>query len=131
MRLTASVDSSTIFEYELSGVECWKLARFSPTVSRSRVGTLGYVAPEQASGEPDIDSRIDVFSLGCVFFECLTGQVAFYGARPVAVLAKILFGEMPRVRSFRPDISPEPAALLDTRFDIHVEGDVRLLLGNR
>jgi tetratricopeptide (TPR) repeat protein len=54
------------------------------------LGTLGYVAPEQARGAKGADGRADIFSLGCVLFECLTGQRAFPGGDPVEVLAKVL-----------------------------------------
>jgi predicted Ser/Thr protein kinase len=68
------------------------------------IGTSGYVAPEQIGGERLIDARIDVFALGCVFFECLVQRPAFAGSNPMAVLAKILFDEAPRARQLRPDV---------------------------
>jgi serine/threonine-protein kinase len=43
------------------------------------LGTPGYAAPEQARGDVDVDGRVDVFGLGCVLFECLTGRPAFLG----------------------------------------------------
>jgi eukaryotic-like serine/threonine-protein kinase len=68
------------------------------------LGTPGYMAPEQARTGSDIDARADVFSLGCVLFECLTGARAFVGEHVMALLAKILFEDVPRLRELRPDI---------------------------
>jgi serine/threonine protein kinase/tetratricopeptide (TPR) repeat protein len=68
------------------------------------LGTPGYMAPEQARGEPQIDSRTDVFALGCLLFECVSGQPAFSGDHPMALLAKILFDEPPLLRQVRPDV---------------------------
>jgi hypothetical protein len=70
------------------------------------VGTPGYLAPEQAQRGGQLDARADVFALGCVLFECLTGRAAFAGEHLVAVLAKILLDEPPRVSELRPDASP-------------------------
>ncbi|MCC6554714.1 MAG: protein kinase, partial [Polyangiaceae bacterium] len=83
------------------------------TQSGSVMGTPGYMAPEQASGEQDrIGARSDVFSLGAVLFECLTGRPAFEGKHVMAVLAKLLREEAPRVRDMRPELPPEIDALV-------------------
>ncbi len=68
------------------------------------LGTVGYMAPEQARAERDLDARADVFSAGCVLFECLAGRPAFHGEHPVAVLAKILHEDPPRLRTLRGDV---------------------------
>jgi tetratricopeptide (TPR) repeat protein len=79
-----------------------------PTTPRTRtsavLGTPGYMAPEQARGTRTVDARADVFALGCVLFECLTGVPAFAGEEPMAILAKILFDEAARTRSMRSDV---------------------------
>lgn len=67
------------------------------------MGTPGYMAPEQARSEQDIDARADMFSLGCLLFECLTARPPFTGDNVMAVLAKILVEDAPRVRSLRSD----------------------------
>ncbi|MCC7537077.1 MAG: protein kinase [Deltaproteobacteria bacterium] len=67
------------------------------TATGEMLGTPGYLAPEQARGDRDVDARADLFSLGCVLFECLTGQPAFSGTNVMAVLAKILLDETRRV----------------------------------
>jgi tetratricopeptide (TPR) repeat protein len=71
------------------------------------LGTPGYIAPELVQGKPVYDPRTDLFSLGCVLFECLTGEPAFEGTHPMAVLAKLLLQETPRVRQRRPDVPAE------------------------
>jgi eukaryotic-like serine/threonine-protein kinase len=82
------------------------------TVTRTGavLGTLGYMAPEQARGESNPGPAADVFSLGCVLFHCLTGRPAFAGATPMAVLAKLIMEEAPRLHELRPEL---PAALAD------------------
>ncbi|WP_437729428.1 protein kinase domain-containing protein [Sorangium sp. So ce861] len=75
------------------------------------LGTPGYMAPEQAAGEPT-DARTDVFSLGAVLFECLTGRPAFMGQNVMALLARLLLEEPPRVRELRGDIPPALDALV-------------------
>ncbi|TKD13093.1 protein kinase domain-containing protein [Polyangium fumosum] len=81
------------------------------------MGTPGYMAPEQARGDFDIGPSADVFSLGCVLFECLTGKPPFVARDPIALLAKVLFEDVPAVESIRPDTPPELAALLARMLD--------------
>ena len=53
------------------------------------VGTIGFMAPEQLDGR-DVDQRADIWALGCVLYEMLTGRRAFDGATSAAVVAAIL-----------------------------------------
>ncbi len=74
------------------------------------LGTPGYMAPEQARGKSLIDARVDVFSLGCVLYECLTGARAFEGNDLLETLARILLHTPRRPRSAAPGV---PKALDD------------------
>jgi tetratricopeptide (TPR) repeat protein len=68
------------------------------------LGTPGYMAPEQARGKSVIDTRVDVFSLGCVLYECLTGTRAFEGDDLLETLARILLHTPRRPRSATSDV---------------------------
>jgi tetratricopeptide (TPR) repeat protein len=94
------------------GVARWQRGGHDHTRAGHRVGTPRYMAPEQARGARDVDARADVFALGCVLFACLTGRAAFTGDEEMAVLAKILLEEAPRVSQLVPSIPPEVDALV-------------------
>jgi hypothetical protein len=72
------------------------------------VGTPGYMAPEQARAGVEPDARVDVFALGCVLYECLTGRPAFVSEHPLGLLAKILVDEPGPIAEYCPEA---PAAL--------------------
>jgi serine/threonine protein kinase len=78
------------------------------TAVGSTLGTPMYMSPEQARGQGDIDSRADLFSLGCVLVECLTGQPPFGGkkANAAEVLAEICLGRPFDVRARCPGLPP-------------------------
>ena len=71
-------------------------------------GTPNYMSPEQALGEQSIDPRSDIYSLGVITFEVLTGELPFSGDLPLAVLFKKIFDSPPSLGAVKPDL---PAAL--------------------
>jgi len=73
------------------------------------VGTVGYMAPEQALGGTDVDSRADIYSLGVVSHEMLAGSPPFSGATTQAILAAHLTQPPPRLDDFRDDV-PVPVS---------------------
>jgi serine/threonine protein kinase len=78
------------------GIARFRSVRSEITKTGVMIGTPGYMSPEQARGDRQIDPRADVFSFGCVLYKCLTGQNAFRGTDPLAVMAKILVEPPPR-----------------------------------
>ena len=70
------------------------------------VGTVDYVAPEQLRGDP-VDARADIYSLGCVLYEALTGDIPFPRDSEPAKMWAHVSEPPPSVRARRPDLSPE------------------------
>ncbi len=69
-------------------------------------GTPGYVSPEQARGDDVIDRRSDLFSLGVVLFEALTGERPFQGPNVAVILRRVLEGRAPYLGALRRDVPP-------------------------
>jgi eukaryotic-like serine/threonine-protein kinase len=76
------------------------------------LGTTDYVSPEQALGHA-VNGQSDIYSLGIVLFEMLTGSVPFHGESQVAVAMKHVREDLPDVQRARPEVSASVAAVLD------------------
>ena len=74
------------------------------TAQGAMIGTAHYMAPEQASDGRGVDARADLYSLGCILFEMLTGELPFVGATPVEVLYKHVHESPRRPSSIRPGV---------------------------
>jgi serine/threonine protein kinase/WD40 repeat protein len=81
------------------------------TQSGQVIGTPQYMAPEQAAGSKDISPAADTYALGAILFECLAGRPPFTGSEPMSVLLKVVNEAPPDVRSLRPDIPRNLAAV--------------------
>src|SRR5688572_30813817 len=70
-------------------------------------GTPAYMSPEQAKGQGEVDHRADLWALGCIVYECLTGQTVWNVEQGVAmILAQIAGAPLPRPSKLRPDLPP-------------------------
>ena len=83
----------------------------SETIARltgagSAIGTAAYMSPEQAAGDR-VDARSDLWSLGAVLQEMLTGRPPFDGANTLAVINAVQTAPIPAIRSLRPDVAQE------------------------
>ncbi len=76
------------------------------------LGTPAYMAPEQASGDPSIDHRADIYALGVVTYEMLAGRTPFWGRVTTAVLAAHVVETPEPIEKLRPAIPPMLASLV-------------------
>src|SRR5437588_2233349 len=82
------------------------------TMAGRVLGTTDYVSPEQALGHP-VTGQSDLYSLGIVLYEMLTGEVPFRGETPVAVAMRHVREDVPDVQERRPEVSAATAAVLE------------------
>lgn len=77
----------------------------TPTIANSAehavMGTFGYMSPEQISGAR-VDGRTDIFALGCVLYEMLSGRPLFTGATPQEVIAQLMHDSVPNLAALDP-----------------------------
>ncbi len=78
------------------------------------LGIPHYMSPEQASGDPHVDGRADVYALGCVLYEMLAGEPPYTGPTAQAIIAKRMVEPIPRIRTVRESV-PEALERAITR----------------
>jgi serine/threonine-protein kinase len=78
------------------------------------LGTPQYMSPEQAMGERELDARSDVYALGCVTYEMLTGEAPFSGPTAQAIVAKVMTAEPADATSLRKTIPPHVSDAVHT-----------------
>ena len=81
------------------------------------LGTPHYMSPEQATGDRQLDGRSDVYSLGCVVYEMLTGEVPHTGSSMQAVIARLLTDTPTNVRTLRPRVPEHVASAVMTALE--------------
>jgi len=92
---------------------------FATSVSREitraglTVGSSSYMSPEQINADQRIDGRSDLYSLGCVLFECLSGRPPFVRRGEAMVLQLHLTEPAPDVRAIRPDVPEDLAGAIN------------------
>jgi len=84
-----------------------KLTQSSNTLTGSAiVGSPAYMSPEQGRGEPDIDGRSDIYSLGAILFEMLTGQIPYPADTPTGQIIRHVTDPVPNILQVRKNLPP-------------------------
>ncbi len=99
--LERKIDQLKVLDYGIA-----KLVNADRRLTRTGnlVGTPGYLAPETIDGTGNLDGRADIFSLGCVAHECLTGKPTFRGHEPGVLLAKLMLEDPPHLSEIVPEV---------------------------
>jgi eukaryotic-like serine/threonine-protein kinase len=109
--IVLSAEGAVLLDF---GIARAVVASGSDQLTRSgiAVGTSTYMSPEQITALADIDHRSDLYSVGCVLFECLAGQPPYAHRNEAVVLQFHLNQPVPDVRTLRSDTPPELATVI-------------------
>jgi len=109
-------DEVKILDFGIAKIQQMTAALDHETQSKGVVfGSPYYLSPEQARGDPG-DHRSDIYAMGIIFYEMLTGDIPFDGETPQEIMAKHVMEPVPSMRARRPELEiPPEADLLVTR----------------
>jgi eukaryotic-like serine/threonine-protein kinase len=110
--LTRSAEGSVVPKLIDFGVAKMAAGTDHQTLTGSLIGTPAYMSPEQASGAMEADARTDIWSLGAVMYELLSGHIPYEGATSAVILARILSEPAPPIASRNADLPAEVAAIV-------------------
>ena len=91
------------------------------TKTGTTIGTVAYMSPEQARGK-DVDNRSDIWSLGVVLYEMLTGQLPFKGAYDLVIIYSVLNEEPPLLSNYSKEIPSSLQLIIEKTLDKEVSG---------
>jgi len=103
-------DVAKILDFGISKIKGARASNLTQT--GMVIGTPHYMAPEQARGDRNVDHRVDVYALGAIAYEMMTGNLPVNGDSPTAILMKILLEEPAPPEFFNPTISPPLSAAI-------------------
>jgi tRNA A-37 threonylcarbamoyl transferase component Bud32 len=93
-----------IIDFGVARLEREGPAALRKTAEGTIVGTPYYVSPEQARGEQNLDHRTDIYAVGILLYEMLTGELPYTGTSVQAIIKKVLEDPFPRVRATDPSV---------------------------
>jgi serine/threonine-protein kinase len=82
------------------------------TTAGIALGTPAYMAPEQIAADPELDPRADIYAVGVLAFEMLTGRQPFEGASPAALMTAVMVESPPPIEQLRPEVPAALAAII-------------------
>ncbi len=106
-------DFVKVLDFGISKIKDASGAGKSMTQTGTTLGTPYYMSPEQAQGKKDVDFRTDIYALGVILFEALTGQFPFDDDSYPMLVLKICTEPPPALRDYRPDVPEEIEAIVN------------------
>ncbi len=100
-------DDAYLADFGIAHISTAAGAAAALTASGSMLGTPTYMSPEQIHGDSDLDGRSDIYALGVIYFQMLTGRVPYVGETTTKILMKHIMDPIPDLRHLRPDLPVE------------------------